>query len=36
MIYSTNLDDALQKALALTHSGAAVTVIPDGVSTLIE
>lgn len=36
MIYSPNLDDALQKAFALTYSGATVTVIPDGVSTLIE
>ena len=36
MIYSPNLDDALQKAFALTSPSASVTVIPDGVSTLIE
>ena len=36
MIYSPNLDDALQKAFALTSPDASVTVIPDGVSTLIE
>ena len=36
MIYSPNMEDALAKAFALCGEDASVTVIPDGVSTLVE
>ena len=36
MIYSPNMKDALEKAFALCGKEASVTVIPDGVSTLVE
>jgi len=36
MVYSPNMEDALAKAFAFCGEHASVTVIPDGVSTLIE
>lgn len=36
MIYSPNMEDALAKAFSLCGEDASVTVIPDGVSTLVE
>ena len=36
MIYSPSMEDALAKAFSLCGEDASVTVIPDGVSTLVE
>ena len=36
MVYSPSMEDAMRRAFAIAGEAASVTVIPDGVSTLIE
>ena len=36
MVYSPSIEDAMEKAFALAGPDASVTVIPDGVSTIVE